>query len=319
MKKNIAVIMGGFSSEKDISLKSGKTIIDNLDKEKYNIYSIVISKEKWYCVENNKEINKNDFSLEGVKFDAVYNIIHGTPGEDGKFQGYLEMLNIPHTSCNSFESAITFGKIESKSVLSNFSITNPKMIGVVYDNLKKEDISKIEKEIKFPCFVKPNRSGSSFGISKVYKKEDLYKALDLASKEDKSILIEEFIEGIEISVGIRQIENKLEILGITEIVCETDFFDYQAKYEGLSKEITPARINDKTKNILENITKSIYQILNLKGICRIDFIIKNDIPYFLEVNTIPGLSEQSIIPQQAKYSNIELKDLFDAELKKILK
>lgn len=321
MKKNIAVLMGGVSSEKEISLNSGRVVAQNLDRNKYNVYSINISKDRWYCMEYDLDIDKNDFSLlkEGKKiiFDAVYNTIHGSPGEDGKLQGYFEMLNIKHTSCDSFSSSVTFGKIESKSVLNNFEIPTANMVGIFFNDFNEDDIPKIIHSVGLPCFIKPNRSGSSFGVSKIYKEEDFKKALFNASKEDNQILVERFIRGTEVSVGITEIKGDLQILGITEIIPETDFFDYKAKYEGLSREITPAEISQ--TQIVESLTKKIYRILNLKGICRIDFIIEQNIPYFLEVNTVPGLSEQSIIPQQAKYSNISLIDLFDNEIIRVLK
>ncbi|NNE77436.1 MAG: ATP-grasp domain-containing protein, partial [Pricia sp.] len=240
MKKNIAIIMGGYSSEFEISLKSGNVVYDYLDKEKFNPYRIHIFKEKWIYVDDlNKEypVNRHDFSVDTRKgkltFDCVFNAIHGTPGEDGLLQAYFELLGIPQTSCDYYQSALTFNKRDLLSVLRPYGI---RAAPSYYLNLGDEiDTEAILAKVGLPCFVKANRAGSSFGISKVYKKEELKAAIENAYREDDEIIIESFLDGTEVSVGVITFEGKTKVLPITEIVSENDFFDYEAKYEGKSQ------------------------------------------------------------------------------------
>ena len=314
--KNVAIIMGGYSSEYQISLTSGGVVYQYLDKTKYNLFKVHIFRDKWvYLNESNKEfpINKNDFSIEvngqKITFDVVFNAIHGTPGEDGLMQAYFELLGIPQTSCDYYQSALTFNKRDLLSVLKPYGI---KTATSFYLNLGDEiNAEKIIETVGLPCFVKPNKSGSSFGISKVKTKEELLPAIENAYKEDNEIIIESFLDGVEVSVGVINYKGKVTVLPITEIVSENDFFDYEAKYLGKSQEITPARISDELKTKVETVAKRAYEVLKMKGFSRSEFIIVNNEPYMLEMNTIPGMTTESILPQQAAAAGISLTELFD--------
>lgn len=323
MKKNIAIIMGGYSSEYKISLKSGNVVYDTLEKDKYNAYRIHIFRDKWvYVDENNNEfpVDKNDFSVmvnnSKVTFDCVFNAIHGSPGEDGYMQAYFKLLNIPQTSCNMYQAALTFNKRDLLSTLKPYAI---KTAESYFLNLgDKIDEEAIVAKVGLPCFVKANKAGSSFGISKVYKKEDLKTAIETSFKEDNEIIIEQFLDGTEVSVGVISYKGKTTVLPITEIVSENDFFDYQAKYEGKSQEITPARISENYKNKVEAVAKKIYEVLGITGFSRSEFIFKNDEPHLLEVNTVPGLTKESILPQQAAAAGISMQDLFSNAIEEAL-
>ena len=324
MKKNIAIIMGGYSSEYQISLKSGNVVYNTLDKVKYNAYRIHIFKHKWVYVDaNDKEhpIDKNNFSVvlnDGtIAFDCVFNAIHGSPGEDGFMQAYFELLDIPHTSCSMYQAALTFNKRDLLATLKPYGI---KMAESYYLNLgDRIDEDAIEAKVGMPCFVKANKAGSSFGVSKVYKKEDLKVAIDNSFKEDNEIIIEQFLDGVEVSVGVISYKGETKVLPITEIVSENDFFDYEAKYEGKSQEITPARISNDYEEKTRKLAKQIYEVLGMTGFSRSEFIFKNDEPYFLEMNTVPGLTNESILPQQAAEAGISMADLFDNAIQEALK
>ncbi len=315
--------MGGYSSEYKISLKSGNVVYDTLEKDKYNAYRIHIFRDKWvYVDENNNEfpVDKNDFSVmvnnSKVTFDCVFNAIHGSPGEDGYMQAYFKLLNIPQTSCNMYQAALTFNKRDLLSTLKPYAI---KTAESYFLNLgDKIDEEAIVAKVGLPCFVKANKAGSSFGISKVYKKEDLKTAIETSFKEDNEIIIEQFLDGTEVSVGVISYKGETTVLPITEIVSENDFFDYQAKYEGKSQEITPARISDDYKTKVESVAKKIYEVLGMTGFSRSEFIFKNDEPHLLEVNTVPGLTKESILPQQAAKAGISLKDLFSNAIEEAL-
>lgn len=314
--KNVAIIMGGYSSEYQISLTSGGVVYSYLDKTKYSAFKIHIFKEKWVYVNDSGAeypINKNDFSVDvngdKITFDVVFNAIHGTPGEDGLMQAYFELLGISQTSCDYYQSALTFNKRDLLSVLKPYGI---KTATSYYLNLGDDiDADLIIKTVGLPCFVKPNKSGSSFGISKVKTIEELLPAIENAYKEDNEIIIESFLDGVEVSVGVINYKGKVIVLPITEIVSENDFFDYEAKYLGKSQEITPARINDELKQKVEIVAKRAYEVLKMKGFSRSEFIIVNNEPYMLEMNTIPGMTTESILPQQAKVAGISLTELFD--------
>lgn len=313
--KNIAIIMGGYSSEYKISLISGNVVYQYLDKTKFNGFRIHIFKEKWvYVDENDAEfpIDKNDFSttVNGTKisFDCVFNAIHGTPGEDGLMQSYFELTGMPQSSCDYYQAALTFNKRDLLSVLKPYGI---KTATSFY--LNKGDVVDAEKIIKtvgLPCFVKPNKSGSSFGISKVKTEAELPNAIEIAYKEDNEIIIESFLDGIEVSVGVINYQGEIIVLPITEIVSENDFFDYEAKYQGKSQEITPARISDEMTQKVSEAAKRAYEVLKMKGFSRSEFIFVDGEPHMLEMNTIPGLTTESLIPQQAKVAGISLTDLF---------
>jgi D-alanine-D-alanine ligase len=322
--KNVAIIMGGYSSEYQISLTSGGVVYSNLDKSKYNAYKVHIFKEKWVYVDDSGAefpINKNDFSVvvsgKTITFDVVFNAIHGTPGEDGLMQAYFELLGIPQTSCDYYQSALTFNKRDLLSVLKPYGI---KTATSFYLNLgDKIDGDKIIETVGLPCFVKPNKSGSSFGISKVKTKDELLPAIENAYKEDNEIIIESFLDGVEVSVGVINYKGKVTVLPITEIVSENDFFDYEAKYLGKSKEITPARITNDVHARVSATAKKAYEILKMKGFSRSEFIIVNNEPYMLEMNTVPGLTTESILPQQARQAGISLPELFSNAIDLALK
>lgn len=323
MKKNVAVIMGGYSSEIEISMQSGQVVVDSLDKEKYTVFSVHILKNKWVVVLNDIEINinKNDFSFTNngkkIEFDVVFNAIHGDPGENGRLISYFELLGIKHTSADFYAMALTFNKRDTLSVLKEYGVKCAKSI---YVNKGDEiDFENIVNTLKLPCFVKPNNAGSSYGITKVTKKEQLKDAIDYAFEEDNEILIESFLDGTEVTVGVVELNEKVEVLPMTEIVTENDFFDYEAKYEGESNEITPARISKEEEQKLTKTSLKIYAVLNMKGLSRSDFILVNGEPYFIEINTVPGLSPMSLIPQQAKKAGYDLKTFFGLIVETVLK
>ncbi|MDC6384398.1 D-alanine--D-alanine ligase [Flagellimonas taeanensis] len=324
MKKNIAIIMGGHSSEYNISIKSGNVVHKFLDAQKYNTYRIVISREKWvYLDASNEEfpVDKADFSIRpnGTKihFDCVFNAIHGTPGEDGLLQAYFELLGIPHTSCNHYESALTFNKRDLLSTLKPYGV--PCATSYYLNKGQAVDEAAIVEKVGLPCFVKANRSGSSYGISKVYQKDELAGAIDAAFKEDSQVIIESFLDGTEVSVGVITYKGEVTVLPITEIVSENDFFDFEAKYMGKSQEITPARISAAQETNVRKLAEFIYRTLGLKGFTRSEFIFIGDVPHLLEVNTTPGLTEESLLPQQAGVSGISLETLFDSAIEEALR
>ncbi len=324
MKKNIAIIMGGYSSEVEISLQSGNVVYNNLDKEKYNLFKVLILKDKWiYIDENNTEhpINIQDFTTtvneSNIKFDCIFNAIHGHPGEDGTILAYFELLGLKHTSAPFYQMAVTFNKRDTLSFVKPYGI---KVANSYYINKGDIfDVNKILKKVGLPCFVKPNHGGSSFGISKVHTLEELIPAIEKAFKEDNEILVEEFLDGIEVSVGIIQYQNKIKVLPTTEIVSENEFFDFEAKYLGRSQEITPARLTQIQRKNVKKAAEKIYRSLNLSGLSRADFIIVGDIPFFIEMNMVPGITSESILPKQAQAAGISLKELFGNSIEIALK
>ena len=323
-KKNVAVVMGGYSDEYKVSLKSGQLIYDSLDRDLYNVYKVVILKDEWYFLDDREQkspINKADFSVNldsgfTVKFDVCFNIIHGKPGENGELQAYWDTIGQKYTGCDFYQSALTFNKKDTLAVLSKYGIPSAKSIYLRSGQEINED--KIVAELGVPLFVKPNQSGSSLGISKVKEQSELKKALDFAFAEDDEILIESFLNGMEVSVGVVDFAGETIVLGITEIVPHKEFFDYEAKYEGASEEITPARIDDETRIKVEEIAKRAYDSLGMSGFSRSEYIIMNGTPYMLEMNTNPGFSPASILPQQAKHYGISIQDLCGNEVEKAL-
>lgn len=322
MKKKIAIVTGGHSAEKIISRKSAATVQKHLDTNRYESFLVDISEQNWQCIidHNCYEIDKNDFSFfrdeQHICFDAVYIALHGTPGEDGKLQSYFDMLHIPYTGSRVFASAITFNKFMCNKLLKQYEIKSAAAI-----NLFREDtidIEQISTQISFPCFVKPNAAGSSFGVSRVNKRAQLDAAIKYAFEHDEMIIIEDFIDGTEVTCGVHNSFGAIEILATTEVVTQNDFFDFNAKYNGESEEITPARIPESENTSVEKTSMEIYKILGLNGIARIDFIIKAGVPYLIEVNTVPGMTEESFIPQQAAYKNIPLSKLFGAGIDQCL-
>lgn len=312
----VAIVMGGYSSEYLISLKSGQVVYDQLQREVYQPYKVHILPDKWVAVLDDQSeypIDKNDFSFvlngEKITFDVVFNAIHGTPGEDGLLQAYFQLLNIPQTACEYYQAALTFNKRDMLSVLKPYGIKTA--ISYYLNEGDPIHTDEIVQRVGLPCFVKPNRSGSSFGISMVKEIEELIPAIERAYQEDNEIIIESYLQGTEVSVGVINFKGEIKVLPITEIVSEKDFFDYEAKYQGKSQEITPARIDDETRMKVEAVAERIYRILKMEGFSRSEFIIVNGEPFLLEMNTVPGLTQESILPQQARVAGISLPELFD--------
>ena len=317
MKKKIALATGGYSGESVISYKSATTIFNHLDKDRFDVFLIDINPNGWSYSdpEGNKiPVNKNNFSItlknKEVQFDLVFIGMHGTPGEDGKLQGYFDMLGLKYTSCNAATSALTFNKRYTIAVAAMAGIGVAPSVHL----FKQIDYNKdnILNRLKLPYFVKPNNGGSSIGMSKVNDKEELEGAIKKAFKEDDQVLIEEMISGREFTVGVFRTKNKIEVLPITEVISHKEFFDYEAKYEGKSTEITPAKIDDSWKTNLEETGRKAYSIFNCRGVVRIDFIYneKENKPYMLEINTIPGQSEASVVPQQVRAKGWNLTEFY---------
>ncbi|QLL58987.1 D-alanine--D-alanine ligase [Empedobacter falsenii] len=314
----VAVVAGGYTDESVISLKSCELIYSSLNPEKYDRTRVRILKEGWFAEIDGEKypINKGDFSFEKngekITFDVVFNTIHGTPGEDGYLQAYFEMIDLPYNGCPFYQSALTFNKKDCIAVLSKYGIPHAKSI---YINQGDQYSAKeIIDQVGLPCFVKPNRSGSSLGISKVHKEDEFEAAMQKAFLEDKEVLIESFLDGTEVSVGVLNYKGETMVLGITEIVSHTEFFDYDAKYNGLSDEITPARLTPEVEARVREIAAKAYKCINMSGFSRSEYIIVNGEPHFIEMNTLPGFSPASIFPQQAAHAGIALEDLMDSEI-----
>jgi len=324
MKKNIAIIMGGYSSEYEISLQSGQVVFETINPQKYTAYRVHIFRNKWVYVDRDDvefPIDKNDFSVtvkgNKITFDCVFNAIHGTPGEDGYIQGYFKLLNIPHTSCGMYQASLTFNKRDCLSVLKPYGV---KTAASYYVNQGDEiDEDKIIAKVGLPCFVKANKAGSSFGITKVYKKEAFLEALEVAFKEDDEVIIESYLDGTEVSVGVITYKGEVKVLPITEIVSNNDFFDYKAKYLGESQEITPARLSKVQEEKVIRVAKLVYEVLRMTGFSRSEYIFKDGEPHLLEVNTVPGFTRASILPQQAAAAGISLAELFENAIEEALK
>ena len=321
--KNIAVVFGGYSSEFEVSVKSGKFIYENLkDNDNWNVYEICISNEKNFVRYNDRiyDLDFESFSFKMndklIKPDAIFNIIHGEPGENGDLAKIIENNRIPQTACDMEVSKLTFNKNKYIEFVNNLGVPSSKQILI-----KKNDINYLDdltKSIKYPCIVKPNNGGSSIGLSKVNIEEDLNEKIQIAFQEGEEVLIEDFLDGQEVSVGVIQSKYKRVILPITEIISDNELFDYSAKYLGESKEITPGNVSDKSRKLIYEYLNIIYDNLNLKGITRSEFIIIDEIPYILETNTIPGFTKQSIIPQQIIAQNLKVKDVIIDLVKSII-
>jgi D-alanine-D-alanine ligase len=312
-KKNIAVVAGGYSSEYEVSINSAQNIYSAIDSSKYNKYLVVISNDEWNVHYNNELylVDKNDFSFqpaqEKIKFDFAYITIHGTPGENGLLQGYLEMLDIPHSTCNTLAASLTFDKYTCNHYLKQFGITVSD--SVLLTN-KEYSLENIIEATGIPCFVKPNADGSSFGISKVKKESELKEAIENAFTYCSQVIVESYIDGLEFTCGVIKTDDKEIILPVTEVLPKNEFFDFEAKYDPtMAEEITPARISQELTQRIQNLSSKIYDILRCKGIIRVDFIIKNDIIYVLEVNTTPGMTSNSFIPKQIEAAGLNLSDI----------
>ncbi|WEK38048.1 MAG: D-alanine--D-alanine ligase [Candidatus Pseudobacter hemicellulosilyticus] len=325
MKPVIAFVTGGYSSEAVISYKSAITIQQHIDRDRYEAYTIDITPRGWFYTDDQgmkTEVNRADFTLplggRIIHFDAVLIGIHGTPGEDGKLQGYFDLLNIPYTSCDAASSAITFNKRYTVAVAAFAGIHVARSVHIFrHSPLAPEAILQ---QLNLPVFVKPNNGGSSIGMSKVQQPEDLAGALQKAFQEDDQVLVEEFISGREFTVGVLRRGDEIIVLPITEVRTHRDFFDFQAKYEGDNEEITPAEIAEAKANNIRAAARRIYASLNCRGVVRIDFIYNEaqDAPYMLEINTVPGQSEASIVPQQVKKMGWSLKELYSVLIEEAL-
>ena len=323
-KKVVGVAMGGYSSEREISLESGNTVYEVMSQTHWECFKILVDKNLWTVIdsrENHYPLNPKNFTFKRdhktVHFDVVFNAVHGTPGEDGLLAEILEQNHIPHTSCDQKTAALTFNKRDCLEKVKEWEV--PLAKSFTFDQGDNLDVKTIVSKVGLPCFVKPNRSGSSYGIVKVYEQKELKEAIDTALKEDHQLIIEAALVGKEISVGAYVLNGEVLILPITEIISENDFFDYDAKYNGKSKEITPARLDATTEEEVHKNVKKLYQQFGLLGICRSEFIIVEGIPHLLEVNTIPGFTPASIIPQQLSVAGIELVDFFESLLVEAMK
>ena len=318
----VAIITGGDSAERDISISSANVVYRNLERKRYNPTIINIQNNKWIAKKLNQkiEIDKKDFSLHAnsrkIKFDYVFMALHGPPAENGELQLYFDKLNIPYSSCNAEVSANTFNKAVCNKKLSELGLRCPRSMH--YNINEKIDIKEVINKLGVPCFIKPNQAGSSFGVSKAKTKEEIKQSINNAFHYDTEILIEEFIDGTEVSCGVIKRNNKTTALPITEIISQNEFFDFEAKYKGFSEEITPARINSDLTQEIQGITENIFDSMSLRGVCRVDFIIMNNKYYIIEINTIPGLSEESIIPKQIKEIGMSLPVFFDNWIKNTL-
>ena len=314
-KKKVGIVSGGFTSEHNISILSGKTVFEELDRELWEVYLINITKSEWKAEDDQNniyEVNKGDFTLQNnetiVDLDVIFNAVHGAPGENGQLAALWELLKIPFSSCDSYTAGLTYNKRDCLSVLRELKVPTAKYFSINKGTLINEDL--ILATVELPCFVKANRAGSSIGIYKVTTKKELMPSIKKAFEEDSQVIIESALEGREVSVGVASFQGGVHVLPITEIVTDNDFFDYAAKYEGKSQEITPAQIPNKWKQLVEHWAKSIYVTLDLKGVVRSEFIFVNGIPHLLEVNTVPGITRKSIIPKQVEAMGIKLSQFF---------
>ncbi|WP_342647549.1 D-alanine--D-alanine ligase [Mucilaginibacter sp. CSA2-8R] len=314
-KKNIALLAGGYTGEYEVSINSAKNIAANLNADQYNVYTILIDRDRWFYQNGDEkvDVNKNDFSLPlstgNVKFDSVFITVHGSPGEDGKLQGYLDMLGLPYNTCDATTSAITMNKAYTKALVHGIpNLHAAKSVKLFKGDI--HDVSTIASVLKFPLFVKPNNGGSSVGMSKVHNVAELPAALEKAFREDEQILVEEFIKGREFSRGLARLHGKIVVLPATEIISSKEFFDYEAKYTpGVTQEITPADLPEEKNNQIADILTEVYLRLNCRGMVRVDFILDEQTGdfYFIEINTTPGQSANSLIPQQVRAAGMDVK------------
>jgi len=314
-KKNIAIVAGGDSSEYVVSVRSGANVLKAINQELFNPWLVRIKGEEWIVLNGDTQladIDKADFSFtlngQKYKFDYAYIIIHGTPGEDGLLQGYFEMLQIPYSSCNVQASALTFNKFFCNNYLRSFDIQMAQSVRLLAG--ERYSAARIVESLGLPLFVKPSAGGSSFGITKVKQAEDLVEAVNKALDESPEAIIEQFIEGKEFTCGVVKIGERKLVFPVTEVIPVNEFFDYDSKYKpGMADEITPARISEELTLKVQALSSRIYDLCNCKGIVRIDYILRDETFYFLEVNTVPGMTETSFIPQQIKAMGLDLSDL----------
>ena len=313
--RTIAIAAGGDSSEFEVSVKSAKEVSQVLSG-KYTTYIIMVRGTNWYWEDPKGRyfsIDKNDFTLQlddiRVRFDAVFIAIHGTPGENGLLQGYFDMMKIPYTSCGAFCSALTFNKQACKLFLKEYDI--PMADAIIIRKGESIDKKMIIPRIGLPCFVKPNDSGSSFGVSKVKKEEELIPAIEKAFAESSEVMIETYMPGREVACGVVKSKNRKIVLPVTEIISKNEFFDYEAKYTpGRSEEVTPANLPEEVTEEIQRLSSLVYDLLGCKGIVRVDFSIVKKKPWFLEINSVPGMTAESLVPQQIKAAGIQFEDMY---------
>ncbi|MCJ0743454.1 D-alanine--D-alanine ligase [Pedobacter montanisoli] len=326
MKKTIALLTGGTTGEWVVSVKSAATIAQNLDPERFDVYKIMLTEKGWFYEPADSvkiDVDKNDFSItvngKKIKFDGVFIAIHGSPGEDGKLQGYFDMIGLPYTTCDALTSSITMNKGYTKAIVDGIKDLNiAKSVQLFKADYKPEEVTE---NLKLPYFVKPNNGGSSIGMSKVKHTDDLQAALDKAFNEDTQILVEEFVEGREFSVGVFKTKGKIVVLPATEVIPKNEFFDFEAKYTpGATQEITPADMTQEERSRVERVVSAVYQKLNCRGIVRIDYFLEHKTGnfYFIEINTIPGQTATSFIPQQVAAMGIDLKDFYTQVLEETI-
>ncbi len=320
MKKKIALVTGGYTGESVVSLKSAAVVERTLDREKYLIYKILIYPGNWYHETESGEtipVDLNDFSItvsgEKITFDGIFNILHGSPGEDGKLAGYFDMLNIPYTTCDALTSAITMNKGYTKAIVQDLPELYVARSCQFFEN-KETHSDTLLKDLRLPLFVKPNNGGSSIGMTKVKEPKELSEALDKAFAEDTQVLVEEFVSGREFSIGVYKAKGEVTVLPATEIVSSKEFFDFEAKYSpGVTEEITPGRMSEEEVNRVKRIVEKVYLKLNCKGAVRIDYFLEHETGkfYFIEINTVPGQTETSLISQQVKSIGMEVKNFYN--------
>lgn len=320
MKKiNIAILTGGNVAERGVSLRSAETIEKNLNKDKYQVYVIELNGKQFVEQKTQQNLDLNDFSLEvdhqKITFDLVFLMLHGHPAESGSIMGYFELLGIPCTGCDHFVSALTFNKQATKDFLRPYEV--PMVESRLLRKGQKIDLEDI-KSMGFPLFVKPNKNGSSYGVTKVPDENCILTSTEKAFQFDDEVIVEQFMAGQEFSNGVYRKGKEVVVLPITEIRTENEFFDYKAKYENESEEITPAVISEELTHQCKGLTKKIYELLNCKGICRVDYILIDGVFHFLEINTIPGMTEQSFIPQQVAAMGENLTDFLDTVVEEAL-
>ncbi|MDN3689556.1 D-alanine--D-alanine ligase [Cyclobacterium jeungdonense] len=318
-KKQLALIMGGYTAESVVSEKSAAVVAQHLDRDRYDVYPLHIYPGNWYLEgeEGTKwPVDMNGFTVikdgEKISFDGIFNIIHGSPGEDGKLAGYFDMLGIPYTTCDALTSSITMNKGYTKAILSGIEDLHLANSLQLFSN-QKGNASLVLEQLRLPYFVKPNNGGSSIGMSKVKEKEELDEALDKAFQEDKQVLVEEFVTGREFSIGIYKTDGKVTVLPATEIISSKEFFDFEAKYSpGVSEEITPGRMEEREVARVNRIAEQVYLKLNCKGSVRMDYFLEKETGnfFFIEINTVPGQTETSLISQQVRAAGMTLKDFY---------
>ncbi len=314
--KTIGIIMGGYSAEFDVSMSSGQVVYDSLQNSDYRLFRVILERKNWRALDdegNAYPIVSDDFSfvLKGEKiiFDGIFNAIHGHPGEDGPLAGYFDMLRLPYTSSKQFASALTFNKAECNVLLSSYGFSTPK--AVFLHGFEEIDLENIITKVGLPCFVKPSRSGSSIGVSMVKIQAHLAEAIEQAKKIDHKVLVEGQVKGLELACGVSDHSGTISALAVTHIKPKNEYFDYESKYSGASEEKTPADISPEVYEKVMRLSEEAYKLLELNGLARVDYILEDGRnPVLIEVNTVPGLSKQSLLPQQALYAGISLKKLF---------